>query len=78
MLARLADEDIEVLVVGGGATGLGCAVDAASRGYRTALLEASDFAKGTSSRSTFSEASRWPAVPMRICAFRDPSIMSCS
>jgi len=42
----------DVLVIGGGATGLGVAVDAASRGYRTLLVEAHDFAKGTSSRST--------------------------
>ncbi len=42
----------DVVVVGGGATGLGCAVDAASRGYATLLLEAHDFAKGTSSRAT--------------------------
>ncbi|WP_299823948.1 glycerol-3-phosphate dehydrogenase/oxidase [uncultured Pontibacter sp.] len=42
----------DVLVIGGGATGLGIAVDAATRGYRTLLLEQSDFAKGTSSRST--------------------------
>jgi glycerol-3-phosphate dehydrogenase len=42
----------DVLVIGGGATGLGCAVEAASRGYRTLLVERSDFAKGTSSRST--------------------------
>jgi glycerol-3-phosphate dehydrogenase len=42
----------DLIVVGGGATGLGCAVDAASRGYRTLLLEQHDFAKGTSSRST--------------------------
>jgi glycerol-3-phosphate dehydrogenase len=42
----------DVIVVGGGATGLGAAVDAASRGYRTLLLEAHDFAKGTSSRAT--------------------------
>lgn len=42
----------DFLIVGGGATGLGCAVEAASRGYRTLLLERSDFAKGTSSRST--------------------------
>jgi len=42
----------DVLIIGGGATGLGAAVDAASRGYRTLLLEQSDFAKGTSSRST--------------------------
>jgi glycerol-3-phosphate dehydrogenase len=42
----------DVLVIGGGATGLGTAVEAASRGYRTLLLERGDFAKGTSSRST--------------------------
>lgn len=44
--------ECDVLVVGGGATGLGIAVDAASRGYRVVLLEQHDFAKGTSSRST--------------------------
>jgi len=42
----------DVLVVGGGATGLGAALESASRGYRTLLLEARDFAKATSSRST--------------------------
>ncbi|MEM1056155.1 MAG: glycerol-3-phosphate dehydrogenase/oxidase [Bacteroidota bacterium] len=42
----------DFVIVGGGATGLGCAIEAASRGYRTLLLERSDFAKGTSSRST--------------------------
>ncbi len=54
MLARLAAyEDIwDIVVIGGGATGLGTALDAAARGYRTVLLEAHDFAKGTSSRST--------------------------
>ncbi len=54
MLSRLLapGEPWEVLVVGGGATGLGAAVEAASRGYRTALVEGHDFAKGTSSRST--------------------------
>ena len=52
MLTRLAGEPFEIIVIGGGATGLGIAVDAASRGYRTLLLEAHDFAKGTSSRST--------------------------
>jgi len=46
------DDLFDVLVIGGGATGLGAAVDAASRGYRTALIEAEDFAKATSSRST--------------------------
>ncbi|HEY4336396.1 MAG TPA: FAD-dependent oxidoreductase [Puia sp.] len=42
----------DLIVIGGGATGLGVAVDAASRGQRVLLLEQSDFAKGTSSRST--------------------------
>lgn len=42
----------DVIVIGGGASGLGCAVDAVTRGYRTLLLEAHDYAKGTSSRST--------------------------
>ncbi len=42
----------DVLVIGGGATGLGAALDAASRGYRTALVERGDFACATSSRST--------------------------
>jgi glycerol-3-phosphate dehydrogenase len=42
----------DVIIVGGGATGLGTALDAASRGYQTLLLEQADFAKGTSSRST--------------------------
>lgn len=42
----------DFIVVGGGASGLGAAVDAASRGYRVALIEQADFAKGTSSRST--------------------------
>lgn len=42
----------DIVVIGGGATGLGTAVEAASRGYRTLLLEGHDFSKGTSSRST--------------------------
>jgi glycerol-3-phosphate dehydrogenase len=50
-LARLGDR-FDVLIIGGGATGLGAAVDAAARGYLTALIEAEDFAKATSSRST--------------------------
>jgi glycerol-3-phosphate dehydrogenase len=45
-------EPWDLVVIGGGATGLGAAVDAAARGYRTLLLEAHDYAKGTSSRST--------------------------
>ncbi len=53
MLKELNHTELwDILVIGGGATGLGIAVDAASRGYRTLLLEQSDFAKGTSSRST--------------------------
>jgi glycerol-3-phosphate dehydrogenase len=52
-LKRL-DETIQwdVIIIGGGASGLGVAVDAANRGYKTLLLEKNDFAKGTSSRST--------------------------
>jgi glycerol-3-phosphate dehydrogenase len=46
------DKSWDFLVIGGGATGLGVAVDAAARGYSTLLVEQSDFAKGTSSRST--------------------------
>ena len=42
----------DMIVVGGGATGVGIAIDAASRGYDVLLLEQSDFGKGTSSRST--------------------------
>jgi glycerol-3-phosphate dehydrogenase len=54
MLSRLADDDQpwDVLIIGGGATGLGCAIDAAARGYRTVLLERADFAQATTSRST--------------------------
>ncbi|MCD0444395.1 glycerol-3-phosphate dehydrogenase/oxidase [Glycomyces sp. A-F 0318] len=51
-LKRLGAEVFDVLVVGGGATGAGAAVDAAGRGLRTALVEARDFASGTSSRSS--------------------------
>lgn len=54
MLKRLKKEKgpWDIVVIGGGATGLGIAVDSASRGYKTLLLEQHDFAKGTSSRST--------------------------
>lgn len=52
-ISRLREEKSwDVLIIGGGATGLGIAVDAASRGYRVLLLEKNDFAKGTSGRST--------------------------
>ncbi len=46
------DRTWDVIVIGGGATGLGTALDAAARGFSTLLFEQSDFAKGTSSRST--------------------------
>ena len=53
LLERAADgREHDLIVVGGGATGLGVAVEAASRGYDTLLLEQADFAQGTSSRST--------------------------
>jgi glycerol-3-phosphate dehydrogenase len=51
-LAALAQEHFDVVVVGGGITGAGCAFDAATRGYSVALVEKSDFAAGTSSRSS--------------------------
>ena len=51
-LNKHSDTGWEIIVIGGGATGLGIALDAVSRGYETLLLEQSDFAKGTSSRST--------------------------
>ena len=47
-----ANPSFDVIIIGGGATGLGAALDAASRGLRALLLEQADFAKGTSSRST--------------------------
>lgn len=54
LVKQLADTSLtwDVLVIGGGATGLGVALDAVARGYKTLLVEQSDFAKGTSSRST--------------------------
>ncbi len=52
MLSRLATERFDVLVIGGGITGAGAALDAASRGLRVALVESRDLASGTSSRSS--------------------------
>src|SRR5215211_2061918 len=54
MLARIArqQQPWDMAIIGGGATGAGIAVDAASRGYSVVLVEQSDFGKGTSSRST--------------------------
>ncbi|MGQ1784538.1 MULTISPECIES: glycerol-3-phosphate dehydrogenase/oxidase [unclassified Saccharicrinis] len=53
-LSKIKDGSIvwDIVVIGGGATGVGTAVDAASRGYKVLLVEQSDFGKGTSSRST--------------------------
>ena len=53
-LTRVRDrtKSWDIIVIGGGATGVGCAVDAASRGYDVLLVEQHDFGKGTSSRST--------------------------
>lgn len=52
MLGRLGDERFDILVVGGGITGAGIALDAAARGCRVALVERDDFASGTSSKSS--------------------------
>src|SRR5262245_37511987 len=52
MLDRLRHERFDILVIGGGITGVGTALDAASRGLRTALVERDDFASGTSSKSS--------------------------
>jgi len=51
-LTRMAEERFDVLVIGGGITGVGIALDAASRGFSTALVEKDDFASGTSGRSS--------------------------
>ncbi|NWX66714.1 GPDM protein, partial [Promerops cafer] len=52
LVALQTSGEFDVLVIGGGATGCGCALDAATRGLKTALLERDDFSSGTSSRST--------------------------
>jgi glycerol-3-phosphate dehydrogenase len=49
---RLGAEQFDVVVIGGGVVGSGCALDAATRGLKVALVEARDFASGTSSRSS--------------------------
>src|SRR5436309_10554435 len=51
-IEALAEERFDVVVVGGGITGAGVALDAASRGFSVALVEKADFASGTSSRSS--------------------------
>ena len=52
ILRKMHKKEWDIIIIGGGATGIGCAVDAASRGFKTLLLEQVDFSKGTSSRST--------------------------
>ena len=52
MLRRMTNNFYDLIVIGGGVTGAGIALDAASRGIKTALVEKQDFASGTSSRST--------------------------
>ena len=49
---KLSSEEFDLLVVGGGITGAGIALDASSRGMKVALIEKNDFASGTSSKST--------------------------
>src|SRR5215472_3476207 len=51
-LSLLGSEQFDVLVIGGGVTGAGVALDAVARGYKVALVEKVDFASGTSSKST--------------------------
>jgi len=51
-LSRLSTEQVDVLVVGGGITGIGCALDAVTRGLSVAVVEQRDLASGTSSRSS--------------------------
>src|ERR1700742_3095830 len=64
-LDRLADTSFDVVVIGGGITGAGCALDAASRGLRTALVERDDFASGTSSKSSKLVHGGLPALQQR-------------
>lgn len=51
-LRHLREDEFDVLIIGGGATGCGAALDAQTRGLKTALVERSDFASGSSSKST--------------------------
>ena len=52
-ISRIKSEKLwDIIIIGGGASGLGSAIESASRGYKTLLVERFDFAKGTSSRST--------------------------
>ncbi len=51
-MAKMAERELDVLVIGGGVVGVGCALDAVTRGLRVGLVEARDWASGTSSRSS--------------------------
>lgn len=51
-IEKLGKEEYDVVIIGGGITGAGCALDAVTRGLKTALIEHDDFGSGTSSRST--------------------------
>ena len=51
-LSELKNDEFDVLVIGGGATGAGVALDSVTRGLKTAIVELDDFSSGTSSRST--------------------------
>ena len=51
-VSQLATEQFDILVIGGGVTGVGAALDAASRGLKVALIDSQDIASGTSSRSS--------------------------
>ena len=61
-LEQMAAEELDVLVIGGGVTGAGAALDAVTRGLRVGLVEARDYAAGTSSRSS-KLVPRRPALP---------------
>ncbi len=52
MTSNIENTNWDILIIGGGATGMGAAIDAASRGYKTLLIEKEDYGKGTSSKST--------------------------
>lgn len=52
LLSQLKERDFDVLIIGGGATGAGCALDAASRGLKTALVERDDYSSGISALFT--------------------------
>ena len=51
-ISQLATENFDIVVIGGGVTGVGAALDAASRGLKVALIDSQDIASGTSSRSS--------------------------